>query len=51
VLELRRSSRVDLYDLFPDAAAVLVPRRWHYEITERIMRKGGGYPRSMRPTS
>ena len=28
VLELRRSSRADLYDLFQDAPAVLVPRRW-----------------------
>jgi hypothetical protein len=51
VLELRRSSRADLYDLFPDAPAVLAPRRWRYEITERIMRKRGGYPRSTRPTS
>ena len=36
VLELRRSSRADLYDLFQDAPAVLVPRRWHFEVTERI---------------
>jgi N-methylhydantoinase A len=36
VLELRRSSRSDLYDLFQDAPAVLVPRRWRFEITERI---------------
>jgi N-methylhydantoinase A len=36
VLELRRSSRADLYDLFQDAPAVLVPRRWRFEITERI---------------
>ena len=28
VLELRRSSRADLYDLFQEAPAVLVPRRW-----------------------
>ena len=27
ILELRRSSRADLYDLFQDAPAVLVPRR------------------------
>ena len=36
VLELRRSSRADLYDLFQDRPAVLVPRRWRYEVTERI---------------
>src|SRR5262245_11529538 len=40
VLELRRSSRTDLYDLFQDAPAVLVPRRWRYEITERIDAQG-----------
>ena len=28
ILELRRSSRADLYDLLQDAPAVLVPRRW-----------------------
>src|SRR5215218_1559721 len=36
VLELRRSARADLYDLFQDAPATLVPRRHRYEITERI---------------
>src|SRR3954452_22206772 len=36
VLELRRSARADLYDLFQDAPATLVPRRYRYEITERI---------------
>jgi N-methylhydantoinase A len=36
VLELRRSSRSDLYDLFQDGPAVLVPRRWRFEINERI---------------
>jgi N-methylhydantoinase A len=36
VLELRRSARADLYDLFQDAPATLVPRRRRYEITERI---------------
>src|SRR5262249_29517470 len=36
VLELRRSSRAALYDLFQDAPAALVPRRWRFEITERI---------------
>src|SRR5215469_4196201 len=40
VLELRRSSRTDLYDLFQDAPAVLVPRRGRYEITERIDAQG-----------
>src|SRR5215475_5600208 len=40
VLELRRSSRPDLYDLFQDAPAVLVPRRWCFEITERIDAQG-----------
>src|SRR5437763_16259449 len=40
VLELRRSSRADLYDLFQDPPAVLVPRRWRYEITERIDAQG-----------
>src|SRR5262245_26912557 len=40
VLELRRSSRTDLYDLFQDSPAVLVPRRWRYEITERIDAQG-----------
>jgi N-methylhydantoinase A len=40
VLELRRSSRTDLYDLFQDAPAVLVPRRWRFEITERIDAQG-----------
>jgi N-methylhydantoinase A len=36
VLELRRSSRGDLYDLFQDPPAILVPRRRRFEITERI---------------
>jgi N-methylhydantoinase A len=36
VLELRRSSRPDLYDLFQDAPATLVPRHRRFEITERI---------------
>jgi N-methylhydantoinase A len=40
VLELRRSSRADLYDLFQDAPAVLVPRRWRFEVTERINAQG-----------
>lgn len=36
VLELRRSSRPDLYDLFQDAPHVLIPRRHRFEISERI---------------
>src|SRR4051794_11903808 len=36
ILELRRSSRADLYDLMQDPPDVLVPRRWRFEITERI---------------
>lgn len=41
LLELRRSSRADLYDLLQDAPDVLVPRRFRYEITERIDAQGG----------
>ncbi len=40
VLELRRSSRADLYDLLQDAPAVLIPRRHRFEITERIDAQG-----------
>ena len=36
VLELRRSARANLYDLFQDAPSVLIPRRRRFEITERI---------------
>ena len=36
ILELRRSSRADLYDLLQDPPAVLIPRRHRFEITERI---------------
>jgi N-methylhydantoinase A len=36
ILELRRSSRPDLYDLFQDAPATLVPRHRRLEIEERI---------------
>jgi N-methylhydantoinase A len=36
VLELRRSARSDLYDLFQDPPATLIPRRRRFEITERI---------------
>ncbi|HTC12163.1 MAG TPA: hydantoinase/oxoprolinase family protein [Acetobacteraceae bacterium] len=40
LLELRRSSRADLYDLLQDAPDVLVPRRFRYEITERVGAQG-----------
>lgn len=40
VLELRRSARADLYDLFQDPPAVLVPRSCRFEITERISAEG-----------
>lgn len=40
ILELRRSSRPDLYDLFQDGPAILIPRRHRYEITERIDAQG-----------
>jgi N-methylhydantoinase A len=36
VLELRRSARANLYDLFQDAPASLIPRRRRYEISERM---------------
>ncbi len=36
VLELRRSARSDLYDLFQDPPAMLIPRRRRFEITERV---------------
>jgi N-methylhydantoinase A len=36
VLELRRSARADLYDLFQDAPATLIPRRRRFELTERV---------------
>ena len=40
VLELRRSARADLYDLFQEAPAVLVSRRQRLEVTERIDAQG-----------
>ncbi len=36
LLELRRSSKASLYDLMQDGPDILVPRRWRYEITERV---------------
>ncbi len=40
VLELRRSARADLYDLFQDPPAVLIPRCDRFEVTERISSQG-----------
>jgi N-methylhydantoinase A len=40
LLELRRSSKADLYDLFQDGPALLVPRRWCFEISERVDAQG-----------
>jgi N-methylhydantoinase A len=40
VLELRRSARSDLYDLFQDGPSVLIPRRRRFEITGRIDAQG-----------
>jgi N-methylhydantoinase A len=40
LLELRRSAKADLYDLFQDGPALLVPRRWCWEVTERIDAQG-----------
>ncbi len=40
VLELRRSARADLYDLFQDAPATLIPRQRRFEITERVAADG-----------
>src|SRR5215831_687217 len=36
VLELRRSARANLYDLFQNAPSTLIPRRRRFEISERI---------------
>ena len=36
VLELRRSARADLYDLFQDPPSILVPRHCRLEVTERL---------------
>src|SRR5262245_49232998 len=36
VLELRRSARADLYDLFQDPPSILIPRRRRFEISERV---------------
>jgi N-methylhydantoinase A len=41
VLELRRSARANLYDLFQDAPSTLIPRRRRFEISERIGADGG----------
>jgi N-methylhydantoinase A len=40
VLELRRSARASLYDLFQDGPAVLVPRHLRLEVGERLDAQG-----------
>jgi N-methylhydantoinase A len=40
VLELRRSARASLYDLFQDGPATLVPRHLRLEVTERVDAQG-----------
>jgi N-methylhydantoinase A len=40
VLELRRSARASLYDLFQDGPAVLVPRHLRLEVSERVDAEG-----------
>jgi N-methylhydantoinase A len=40
VLELRRSARASLYDLFQDGPAVLVPRHLRLEVRERLDAEG-----------
>jgi N-methylhydantoinase A len=40
VLELRRSARASLYDLFQDGPAVLVPRHLRLEVRERLDAQG-----------
>ncbi len=40
VLELRRSARASLYDLFQDGPAVLVSRHLRLEVTERVDAQG-----------
>jgi N-methylhydantoinase A len=42
VLELRRSARASLYDLFQDGPAVLVPRHLRLEVTRAGRRAGRG---------
>src|SRR3974390_3229759 len=36
-----RAARANLYDLFQDAPATLIPRRRRFEITERVAADGG----------
>jgi N-methylhydantoinase A len=40
ILELRRSVRIDMYDLFQDSPPVLVDRPRRFEITERVDAQG-----------
>jgi N-methylhydantoinase A len=44
VLELRRSARAQLYDLFQDAPSVLVRRHLRLEVTERVDAQGAVVP-------
>ncbi len=40
LLELRRSSKASLYDLLQDGPDILIPRRFRFEITERVDAQG-----------
>src|SRR5258707_1330063 len=40
VLELRRVRAPQIYDLFFEKPKILVPRRWRFELTERISAAG-----------
>ncbi len=40
VLQIGREQRYDLYDLFLEMPRPLVPRRWRWEVTERILADG-----------
>lgn len=40
VLAMAREQRFDLYDLFIEQPEPLVPRRWRWEVTERILADG-----------
>ncbi len=40
ILEMGKEQRYDIYDLFLEFPVPLVPRRWRYQIDERISRDG-----------
>jgi N-methylhydantoinase A len=40
VLELRRSARAELYNMFQEAPSVLIPRHRRIEVTERVSSEG-----------